>query len=317
MSNKILSVLLAVTLIISLGSLWGVTLLNKSTLLIPEQIIEIRKDVANIKGGLPPFWGGWPAQGWMVKVEDGPTVYFAGDTDLMINWEAIRDFYAPDIVVATHSKIYQMGVEEWVYAINIIQPSYVLASHHNSFPFYPKDDSDFVIAMNERTPATGVTLPAPGEQFEIMGLEFTWLGHSGFVMETPNGSRIVLDPEWKAVNAANYPPQYKTAEGLAADLILITHGHFDHFNPEVLRILLQPRGDRISYLAQLFEFSAFTQKLIPEAAARGQLLPINLGVWITAEDMSNAYGVSDSYPDDVQIAGIFATHSSGILSTIR
>ncbi len=136
-------------------------------------------------------------------------------------------------------------------------------------------------------------------------------------METPSGSRIVLNPEWNAVNADDYPTKYKTAEALAANLILITHGHFDHFDPEALRILLQPQANKTSYLVQLFEFSAYTQKLIPEVAARGQLLPTNLGVWITGDDMRNAYGVDDSYPSDVQIAGIFSTHSSGVTSSIR
>jgi L-ascorbate metabolism protein UlaG (beta-lactamase superfamily) len=45
-----------------------------------------------------------------------------------------------------------------------------------------------------------------------------WLGHAGFVVRAA-GKTIYIDP-------------YRTSGGPAADLILITHDHFDHFSPE-------------------------------------------------------------------------------------
>src|SRR4051812_2469506 len=45
-----------------------------------------------------------------------------------------------------------------------------------------------------------------------------WLGHSGF--------RI------RAGRAAVYIDPYRVKEGPKADLILITHGHYDHFSPQ-------------------------------------------------------------------------------------
>jgi L-ascorbate metabolism protein UlaG (beta-lactamase superfamily) len=57
-------------------------------------------------------------------------------------------------------------------------------------------------------------------------LAITWLGHSTFVVRTPGGRRILLDP-WLQGNPAcpqamKRPPK--------ADLILVSHGHGDHMD---------------------------------------------------------------------------------------
>lgn len=53
---------------------------------------------------------------------------------------------------------------------------------------------------------------------------FTWLGHSTVLVETPSGKRVLIDP-WLEGNPA-CPPRLRDPRTL--DLILITHGHFDH-----------------------------------------------------------------------------------------
>ncbi len=55
-------------------------------------------------------------------------------------------------------------------------------------------------------------------------LSITWLGHGTFVLVSPGGKRIVIDP-WLDGNPSCPPDRKKIA---AADLILLTHGHFDH-----------------------------------------------------------------------------------------
>jgi L-ascorbate metabolism protein UlaG (beta-lactamase superfamily) len=46
-----------------------------------------------------------------------------------------------------------------------------------------------------------------------------WLGHSGFRVDVRGGATIYIDP-------------YRIGDGPQADLILITHDHYDHFSPQ-------------------------------------------------------------------------------------
>jgi len=55
-------------------------------------------------------------------------------------------------------------------------------------------------------------------------LAFTWLGHSTFLLRSPGGKRLLLEP-WVASNPA-CPAEAKKLGAL--DLILISHGHSDH-----------------------------------------------------------------------------------------
>ncbi len=55
-------------------------------------------------------------------------------------------------------------------------------------------------------------------------LSITWLGHGTFLLRSPGGKRLLLDP-WLEGNPA-CPADKKKIDGV--DLILVTHGHFDH-----------------------------------------------------------------------------------------
>lgn len=54
-----------------------------------------------------------------------------------------------------------------------------------------------------------------------------WLGHSGFRVSA-GGATIYIDP-------------YRVGDGPRADLILITHGHYDHFSPLTIERLSHER----------------------------------------------------------------------------
>lgn len=56
--------------------------------------------------------------------------------------------------------------------------------------------------------------------------ELTWYGHSAFKLKTPGGKILLIDP-W-ITNPANKNGKDDLAKIDKADLILITHGHFDH-----------------------------------------------------------------------------------------
>lgn len=60
-------------------------------------------------------------------------------------------------------------------------------------------------------------------------LAITWFGHSTFLIRTPGGRRVLFDP-WLAGNPA-CPESMKKPP--TTDLVLVSHGHFDHMDDVV------------------------------------------------------------------------------------
>ncbi len=60
-------------------------------------------------------------------------------------------------------------------------------------------------------------------------ISLTWLGHATFALRSVAGKRLIIDP-WVMGNPA-CPQELKQVEGV--DILLCTHGHFDHIGDAV------------------------------------------------------------------------------------
>jgi L-ascorbate metabolism protein UlaG (beta-lactamase superfamily) len=60
---------------------------------------------------------------------------------------------------------------------------------------------------------------------------FTWLGHAGIEMRTPGGQVVLVDPWF-----GNPKSPRSVAQQERCDVLLVTHGHFDHFDRDTLEL---------------------------------------------------------------------------------
>jgi L-ascorbate metabolism protein UlaG (beta-lactamase superfamily) len=116
------------------------------------------------------------------------------------------------------------------------------------------------------------------------GVKLTWFGHATFLLETPGGKRVMIDP-WITGNP-------KCPEGLqdpgALDLILLSHGHSDH--------------------------TADAARLAKEKGAT-VLAMIELADWIGTQGVKDAVGFNKGGShtvDGIKVTLVDAHHSSSV-----
>jgi L-ascorbate metabolism protein UlaG (beta-lactamase superfamily) len=117
-----------------------------------------------------------------------------------------------------------------------------------------------------------------------MPLSITWLGHATFLLQSPGGKRIILDP-WVTGN----PTSPESAKKLGTlDLMLITHGHADH------------TGDAVS---------------IARSSGAHVVAPYEVSVWLGKKGLQNVTGMNPGGTLNVlglSITMVPAMHSSSV-----
>jgi L-ascorbate metabolism protein UlaG (beta-lactamase superfamily) len=76
---------------------------------------------------------GEPA-GFVIRLEDGRRIYFAGDTSLFGDMRLIGDLYAPEIVFLPIGDRFTMGPDTAAKACELLRPRLVVPMHWGTFP---------------------------------------------------------------------------------------------------------------------------------------------------------------------------------------
>ena len=119
---------------------------------------------------------------------------------------------------------------------------------------------------------------------ELMGLKITWLGQATFRIVTPKGTTVLIDP-WVMGNPA-CPESEKQVKKV--DVMLITHGHFDHI------------GDAVE----------IAKKHSPKVVC----IP-EMGAWLGKKGVQNVAAMNKGgtqQVDDLRVTMVHAVHSCGI-----
>jgi L-ascorbate metabolism protein UlaG (beta-lactamase superfamily) len=74
------------------------------------------------------------ATGYVVKLENGVTFYFAGDTALFSDMRLIGELYKPQVAFLPIGDFYTMGPEQAAKAVELLGVKQVVPMHYGTFP---------------------------------------------------------------------------------------------------------------------------------------------------------------------------------------
>jgi L-ascorbate metabolism protein UlaG (beta-lactamase superfamily) len=125
----------------------------------------VKLTIAHHGSGLPDgSYGGSPA-GFLIKANDGTTLYFACDTGLFYDMKFIGE-EGIDAAFLPIGDNFTMGPDDALKAVKLLEPKVVVPVHFNTWDVIAQDGAAWVKRVNEETDAKGVLL-SPGETLEV------------------------------------------------------------------------------------------------------------------------------------------------------
>lgn len=93
-------------------------------------------------------YGGQPG-GFILTIEDGPTIYHTGDTDFFKELYSLRHCGCVTVALANTGGHFGMEPDVAAYAVRAIGAKYAVAHHYGTFPVLAQDTSVFQQALKE------------------------------------------------------------------------------------------------------------------------------------------------------------------------
>jgi L-ascorbate metabolism protein UlaG (beta-lactamase superfamily) len=103
--------------------------------------------------------------GFIIRFENGFTVYHAGDTAVMADMKIFGDLYKPNLAFLPIGSHFTMDPQEAAYACQLLRPQFAIPMHYGTFPVLTGTPEGFTQAMKEQ-PGVKVIVMNPGQTIE-------------------------------------------------------------------------------------------------------------------------------------------------------
>lgn len=111
-------------------------------------------------------YGGEPC-GFVVVLENGLTIYHAGDTGLFGDMSLIGELYSPQIALIPIGDHYVMGPREAAKACQLLRAPKVIPMHYGTFPILTGTVEEFLRELEKYSFKPEIIPLAPGESLEL------------------------------------------------------------------------------------------------------------------------------------------------------
>ena len=109
---------------------------------------------------------GSPA-GYIIKLEDGFTVYHAGDTGIFSSMKLLGDLFTIDLALLPIGGVFTMDPKQASVAAKLLEAKTVIPMHYKTFPILEQDASSFVQIMGKEAADSELVTLDPGQEYKI------------------------------------------------------------------------------------------------------------------------------------------------------
>jgi L-ascorbate metabolism protein UlaG (beta-lactamase superfamily) len=103
--------------------------------------------------------------GYIVRLEDGTTLYHAGDTGIFESMKTFGELYSIDVAMLPIGSVFTMDPVQAARATKLISPRKVIPMHFKTFPILVQGPSDFIELTKKEAPNVEVITLNPGEEY--------------------------------------------------------------------------------------------------------------------------------------------------------
>ena len=105
--------------------------------------------------------------GYLIRLENGPIVYHAGDTGIFASMQTLGDLYPIDVALLPVGSCFTMDPVQAAAALKLLRPKKAIPMHYKTFPILEQDAAGFVRLAKARAPDVEVVVLEPGEAYRF------------------------------------------------------------------------------------------------------------------------------------------------------
>ncbi|MGI6119887.1 MAG: metal-dependent hydrolase [Desulfosporosinus sp.] len=101
--------------------------------------------------------------GFIITLEDGKTIYHAGDTGIFSGMSLLGEIYDIDLALLPIGSVFVMDPVQASYSLKLLKPKKVIPMHYMTFPILIQDAEEFIKLAGEKNPEVQIAAIKPGE----------------------------------------------------------------------------------------------------------------------------------------------------------
>jgi L-ascorbate metabolism protein UlaG (beta-lactamase superfamily) len=105
--------------------------------------------------------------GYIIKLEDGGTIYHAGDTGIFGDMRLLGELYPIDVALLPIGSVFTMDAVQAAKALKLLRPKVAIPMHYKTFPILEQDARRFVGLAKKEAPEVEVVVLEPGQEYEL------------------------------------------------------------------------------------------------------------------------------------------------------